>query len=149
MRIDIVDRPLKVSLIGRSGPIGELSYGQKGQELMDSMWSDIRDRAIQTHGLNHWVYLPGNHLFTGVELKGPLRDIGSLERIEVVLSRFVRHVHVGPYSGLPGVWDELLKRIEGEGEARAYPNMEIYGHWTKDTGELKTTILIGLEDRKV
>ena len=124
MKVEIVNSPFQNSLVGKSGQVEGKCYGEKGQELMDSTWSEIRDRGIESHGLNNWVYLPDDRLFTGVELKGYCDDLGSLESMEVSLSRFLRHVHIGPYSDLPKVWDELLKFVEREAEIHVYPSLE-------------------------
>jgi hypothetical protein len=148
MDIEIVNTAYQVNLVGKSGRTQGKCYGEKGRELMDAMWSEIRSREIRTTGLNHWVYLPDSQLFTGVELLAPNDDLGSLLSLRVMLDRFVRHVHRGPYSDLPKVWQELSERIKNLDETRVYPNLEIYGHWKNDPSELETTILIGLKGEK-
>ena len=147
MKTEIVNGALRINLVGISDKVEGQCFGEKGKELMDTMWSEIQDHGVRSYGLNHWVYLPENQLFTGVELKEPSNDLGTLELIEVVLPKFLRHVHVGPYSDLPKVWDKLLTQVEHQGEIRVNPSVEIYGHWNEDPSRLGTTILIGLEEK--
>jgi hypothetical protein len=54
-------------------------------------------------GINHWVYLPDDKMFVGVELRGPHPSLSPvpLVPLEFQLSRYLKHVHVGPYQALP------------------------------------------------
>lgn len=145
MEAEIITVPFRVSLIGRSGAVEGRCFGARGRLLMDAMWSEVRDRGIQTRGVNHWVYLPEDRLFTGVEPDGPLEDDGGLETMEVVLTRYFHHVHVGPYSKLPEVWTALVQYAEAKGEKHVFPSLEIYGDEKDDPARLETRVLIGLE----
>lgn len=126
MKIETVESPFQVSLVGKSGEVAGKCYGDVGKKLMDAMWAEVAERGIETHGINHWVYLPDDRMFTGMEPKGACDDLGSLETMELTLSRYMRHLHVGPYTELPGVWGTIMKRIEDDGETCSFPSIEIY-----------------------
>ena len=67
---------------------------------MDRIWKEVQELRIKTKGINHWVYLPDSMIFTGVELREPTTEVGTLEKLEVALYRYLMNVHVGPYSTL-------------------------------------------------
>lgn len=115
---------------------------------MDRMWREVRERGVKTKGINHWVYLPNSTIFTGVELAEPTADPGTLEKIEVSLDRYLRHVHKGDYSPLPQIWRLLFAQLMELNEIPKYPNLEIYGHWNADPSKCETTILIGLDQKQ-
>ena len=62
----------------------------------------------------------------------------------VSLDRYVRYLHVGPYSTLGAIWRQLMEELEQRGEKPQYPHLEIYEHWNADEAKCETTILIGL-----
>ena len=148
MRVETINRPFTVRLAGVSGHPEGACFGEKGRELMDRLWAEVKRCGLATHGVNHWVYLADGGLFTGVEIREPAADLGSLATMEIQIPRYLRHVHVGPYSELPNVWASMTKKAEEDGETRSYPGLEIYGHWNEDPGKCETTVLIALE-RKV
>lgn len=144
MNIEIASEPFHVTLFGYSGLIKNGTVPASAKPLMDRMWKEVQDRQIKTQGINHWVYLPDSMVFTGVELKDPTTGVGTLETLEVSLERYVKYLHVGPYSTLGAVWAQLMKELKQRGEKSQYPNLEIYGHWNEDETKCETTILIGL-----
>ncbi len=146
MRYEIVDAPFRVTLIGFRGAIDHRGVPAVGLPLMDALWKEVGRLGIKTRGINHWVYLPGDEMFTGVEPEdSSAGGIGSLERIEVVLPRHLRHVHRGPYSMLPEVWPRLFATLKQDGLVPASPHLEVYGHHCDDPDQMETTILIGLK----
>ncbi len=147
MNIKISGEPFRVALLGYGGAINDGDVAASGKRLMDRMWRDIQDRHIKTKGINHWVYLSNSAMFTGVELAEPTTDVGTLEKLNVSLDRYLRHVHVGPYSTLPRIWPLLFAQLKARDEVPKCPNLEVYGHWNKDPSKCETTILIGLEPR--
>jgi len=145
MQAEIVNSPFSVSLIGKKGRSADQCWGELGRQLMDAMWPEVRRLGIANTGINHWVYLPDSHLFTGVQPTADVKDLGSLEKLHVELTQYARYVHRGPYSELHQVWPTLMRQLSDAGRAHGYPSLEIYGHWTDDPSQLTTTILIGLE----
>jgi hypothetical protein len=151
MNIEIVETPIRFQLHGIGSVVETGQYGAVGFRLMDEMWRAVRDAQIATTGINHWVYLPEGRMFVGVELRGPLPAPipQPLERLEFVLARSLRHLHVGPYQQLPQKWNDLKAELNSRGEVLGSPSLEIYGHHCDDPRKLETTILIGLRPQSV
>src|SRR5262245_5237010 len=99
MKIDIIENPIRFHLHGISGVVENEKYGEVGLHLMDAMWKAVKGAKIPTTGINHWVYLPGGRLFTGVELRNPQQASlpDQLEPLEFELQRYMKHLHIGPY----------------------------------------------------
>lgn len=145
METEIVEVPLEITLVGLQGDRSGKCAGEVGKALMDPMWQELRERGIANLGINHWVYLPAEQLFVGVELEaGETADLGTLQKLEVALNRYLRYVHRGPYDQLGQVWDQLFAEVQQRGESPVVPHLEIYGHWQPDPAQCETTIFIGL-----
>ncbi len=117
---EILDVAQTFALHGRSSVVQHREYARVGLRLMDELWRIVLEAGTATTGINHWVYLPENRLFTGVELPPQTVAPAGLELLRFELQRALRHVHRGPYS------------------------LEIYGHQCADPQAAETTILIGL-----
>lgn len=146
---EIINEPFRVSLFGYGAPITDGDVPTSGKRLMDRMWQEVQAQNIATKGINHWVYLPNSMIFVGVEVDRPLSNAGTLEKMEVSLERYLKHLHVGPYAALPQIWPQLMTQLAQGKEEPRYPHLEIYGHWNFDPTKCETTILIGLEHEKV
>ncbi|WP_299460773.1 GyrI-like domain-containing protein [uncultured Gimesia sp.] len=144
MNLEISSVPYRVILFGYRGLIKDGSVHASAKPLKDRMWKEVQDRRIKTTGINHWVYLPDSMIFTGIELKEPTTEVGTLESLEVSLDRYVKYLHVGPYSTLGATWLELMEELKKHNVKPDYPHLEIYGHWNADETKCETTILIGL-----
>lgn len=144
MNIEFDSAPFQVTLFGYSGPIKDGVVHSSAKPLMDRMWREVQHRQIRTKGINHWVYLPGAMIFAGIELSEPTTDVGTLERLDVSLDRYVKYLHVGPYSTLGMIWSQLMDTLKQRGEKPKYPNLEVYGHWSADETRCETTILISI-----
>lgn len=141
----IIEQSFRIRLVGKRGTVVGSAYGETGRKLMGEMWSAIKSQRISNRGINHWVYLPGDEMFTGVELTHSTDKVEGLEHLDVELPRYLRAVHVGPYAGLPQAWAELKAHIEQSGERSTGTGMEIYAHWLQDETRLETIILLGLQ----
>lgn len=144
MNIEVASVHFRVTLFGYQGLIKNGIVHASAKPLMDRMWQEAQVRQIKTTGINYWVYLPDSMIFTGVELKEPAKDVGTLETLSVSLDRYVKYLHVGPYSMLGATWSQLMEGLRKRGEKPQYPHLEIYGHWNPDETKCETTILIGL-----
>ena len=144
MHIDIIEAPIRISMVGCGGPLDGDSVAVVGNRLMDKMWREVQKRGIKTKGINHWVYLPGSRIFTGVELAEGVSERGTLEELEVSLDRYLLYVHTGDYSTIPQIWPQLYAKLKQDGEISTSPCLEIYGHWNNDPAKCETTILIAL-----
>ena len=71
MKIEIIEEPIRFRLHGIEGVVENERYAEVGLRLMNEMWRVVKGAGIPTTGINHWVYLPDNRLFVGVELRTP------------------------------------------------------------------------------
>jgi hypothetical protein len=151
MTVEIVEEPIRFHLHGIRGVVENEQYGEVGFHLMNQMWQVVKGARIPTTGINHWVYLPENKMFVGVELRSPEQSPtpDKLEPVEFDLQRYMKHVHVGPYQALPQKWKDLKAELAARGEVIGSPSLEIYGHHCDDPAKLETTILIGLRAKPV
>lgn len=148
MEIEIIDQPMRFQLFGFGSVVENNAFGEVGFRLMNEMWRVVKSAEIATTGINHWVYLPDRKMFVGVELQNALQfPTDLLESIEFELTRYLKHVHVGPYQALPRKWSDLKAEITRRGEVVRGHSLEIYGHHCDDPSKLETTILIEIEPR--
>jgi hypothetical protein len=148
MDVEIIETPIRFLLCGLEAPVQNNSFGEVGMKLMTEMWDVVKVSRTATTGINHWVYLPGNRMFVGVELLPDSQGPQPLEPLAFELQRYLRHVHVGSYQALPAKWASLKSELAGRGEMICSPSLEIYGHHCDDQSKLETTILIGLQPKR-
>ena len=146
MDVQIIETPVRFHLHGKSSPVQNNCYGDVGMRLMNEMWKIVKESYATTSGINHWVYLPNDWMFAGVELLATSQPPAELEPLDFELRRYLKHVHVGPYQALPEKWRALKTELANWGETVSLPSMEVYGHHCDDSSKLETTILIGLQD---
>jgi SAM-dependent methyltransferase len=146
MKVEIIEEPIRFHLHGIGGVVENERYAEVGLRLMNEMWQVVKGAGIPTTGINHWIYLPDNRMFVGVELRSPQQapTPDQLEPLEFELPRYLKHVHVGPYQALPQKWKDLQAELVARGEVIGSPSLEVYGHHCVDSSKLETTILIGL-----
>lgn len=146
MQFEIIEEPIRFHLHGIGGVVENQCYGEVGFRLMNEMWQVVKSAGVSTTGINHWVYLPDNRMFTGVELRNPRQTSlpARLESLECELPRYLKHLHIGAYQALPQKWKDLKAELAIRGEAIGPASLEIYGHHCNDPSKLETTILIGL-----
>ena len=149
MNFEIVEEPIRFNLHGISGVVENKRYGEVGLRLMNEIWQVLKGAKILNTGINHWVYLPSNKMFVGVQLKGSQQAQipNQLETLEFALQRYLKHVHVGPYEALPQKWKDLKAEVVARSEVIDSLSLEIYGHHCDDSAKLDTTILIGLKPK--
>jgi len=145
MRTEIIDTPIQFHLHGMSATVPNHSYGEAGLRLMGELWKVVKQTGTATTGINHWVYLPDERLFVGVELLPNTQAPVGLEPLRFELQRYLKHVHIGPYQALPEKWKALKDELAAHGETIGSPSLEVYGHHCDDSSKLETTILIGLQ----
>jgi hypothetical protein len=146
MKIEIIEEPVRFHLHGIGGVVENERYGEVGLRLMNKMWQVVKSAGILTTGINHWVYLPDNRMFVGVEIRNSQQrpTLDQLEPLEFELPRYLKHIHIGPYQALPQKWKDLMADLATRAEVVGSPSLEIYGHHCDDPAKLETTILIGL-----
>ena len=111
---------------------------------MTRLWPLLED--IPNRGANHWIYHEDQMLFVGVENFAAPPLISELKSYELILRRYAKLVHVGPYEQLQDAHRTVERGIEKMGLVACYPRVEIYGHWQEDSSKLETQILISVCD---
>ncbi len=149
MNFEIVEEPIRFNLHGISGVVENERYGEVGLRLMNEMWQVVKGAKIPNTGINHWVYLPSNKMFVGVERQNSQQAQipNQLETLEFELPRYLKHVHIGPYQALPQKWKDLKAEVVARSEGIGSLSLEKYGHHGDDLDKLETTILIGLKPK--
>ncbi len=144
MEFDIIEAPIRFQLCGLASSVRNNNFGEVGMSLMNEMWKVMKASKTATTGINHWVYLPDNQMFVGVELVEDSQCPAPLDAVVFELQRYLKHVHIGPYQALPAKWSSLKSELARRGESIYSPSLEIYGHHNDDPSKLETTILMGL-----
>lgn len=151
MDIEIIDQPIRFHLHGLSSSVDNHAYGKVGCRLMDEMWKVVSEAKLKTTGINHWVYFADDRMFVGVEVKDAEKATipDQFEQCDCELSRYSKHVHIGPYHDLPRKWQSLKAKLSARGEIVTMPSLEVYGHSCEgdDESKAETTILMGLKPK--
>ena len=123
MNIEIIDQPIRFHLHGLSSSVDNNCYGEVGCRLMDEMWKVVKEVKLETTGINHWVYFAGNRMFVGIEPRdGEQATVPEhFEPCECELTRYAKHVHVGPYHDLPQKWQALKAELSTRGRPSQRP----------------------------
>ena len=145
MEIEIHQQPITFQLQGLTSTVNDNCYGKVGFELMNTLWKIVKEEKLATTGINHWVYPQTASMFVGVELLASSPSSDKLTLLQFELSRYGKHVHLGPYQNLPQKWQALKTELASRGERLAAYSLEVYGHPCDDESKLETTIYIGLE----
>jgi hypothetical protein len=146
MNFEIRETPFEKRLYGRSKSILENQTPRTVMfAAMDETWGIVRGRAVPNAGLNHIIYTNARQVFAGLEISVTVDPSWGLERVDLVIPRYLYYRHVGPYDLLAGVYRRIDAEIDVKGLTRTGQSLEIYGHWNDNPSELVTEILIGLK----
>jgi len=130
-----------VDIFGFAGVAENRDWAGTGLPLMNRMWQEVTDYALQHKGRNIWLYEPDYVIFTGLELASPPPPGSPLEHRKVHLPKYVYHKHIGHYSKIPTTFAAAKAEMEQQGIKTRLPYLEIYGHWTNDETRLETEML--------
>lgn len=148
METKTVESPIRFGFHGLSSPVTEQRYGEIGRQLMHEMRSIVRQANLKSTSHEYWVYLPGDEMFVGVEIKQSESSVipDALAPCSFELQRYAKHIHIGPYDTLPQKWHALMSELADRGETVTMPSLEIYGDvCAGDESKIETTILLGLK----
>jgi hypothetical protein len=107
MKIEIINKELKLDISGFSGVAANKNYAGTAFALMDKMWPAIKSKGLKHKGLNIWVYEPNEQVFAGVELEDHSITDTGLEQKAVLLTKYAYYKHIGPYSQLKQAGDNM------------------------------------------
>jgi effector-binding domain-containing protein len=145
MKVDIVEKNLRLDIYGFSGVAVNKDYSGTAFRLMDKMWQTVKTKELKNKGINIWVYEPNEKVFAGVELYDSSNRDTGLEHKAVDLPRYAYYKHVGPYSLLKKAGQNMIAELKTQGFDTILPYIEIYGHWTNDETKLETELLMCLK----
>jgi len=145
MKIEIIHNELKLSVSGFSGVATNKNYAGTAFALMDKMWPAVKSKGLKHKGLNIWVYESDERVFAGVELEDPFLKDTALEQKVILLAKYAYYKHIGPYSQLKQVGDNMQNELRKMGLKSVFPFIEIYGHWTNDEAKLETALIIAID----
>ncbi len=145
MNIEIINQNLNLDIFGYSGTALNKDYAGTAFKLMDKMWQTIKSEGLKHKGLNIWVYEPNEKVFAGVELEEILKNKTDLEQKNIALKKYASFKHIGPYSLIKQVGQNMTNELKSRGFETALPYIEIYGHWTNDETKLETELLMSLK----
>lgn len=126
----------------------------KGHTLSDvipkacgEVWQFLRSTGTPHLGLNLVVYLDGDfNLECGVLVAGPFTSTGAVVSSTTPSGLVATAVHTGPYDQLGETHEAVLAWCLDQGQRRAGPSWEIYGHWNDDPAQLRTEVFWLLEE---
>ncbi len=145
MNLEIINQPLRLSIYGFSGIAINKDYAGTAFRLMDKMWQTVKLNNLPNKGLNIWVYDQNEKVFAGVELNDiPEYNIG-LEQETIALTKYGYYKHIGAYSLLKQVGQNMRDELKNKGFEIRLPYIEIYGHWINDETKLETELLMNLK----
>jgi predicted transcriptional regulator YdeE len=145
MNVEIIEKPLSLTLYGFSGIAMNKDYAGTAFKLSDRMWQTVKSNNLKNKGLNIWVYEQNERVFAGVELNEiPKQDTG-LEQKNIALLKYAYYKHIGPYHLIKQAGQNMNDELKKKGFGTGLPYIEIYGHWTNDETKLETELLIFLK----
>jgi hypothetical protein len=141
MKVEIIEKPLCMTLYGFSGTATNKNYAATAFKLSDRMWQTVKSNNLKNKGLNIWVYEQNENVFAGVELIDiPNQDTG-LEQKTITIIKYAYYKYIGPYNLLKQAGQNINDEVKKLGFETGLPYIEIYGHWTNDETKLETELI--------
>ena len=145
MKVEIINKALKLDISGFSGVATDKNYAATAFALMDKIWPVVKSKGLKHKGLNIWIYEPNEKVFAGVELEdSSIKDTGLEQKI-IVLTKYAYYKHIGPYGQLKQAGNNMQNELRKIGLKPGLPYIEIYGHWTNDETKLETELLMAVD----
>ena len=145
MNIEIINKPLNLTLFGFSGVAINKDYAGTAFRLMDKMWAIVKANQLPNKGRNIWVYESNEKVFAGVELDYIPGSETGLEQKNVSLIKYAYYKHIGPYHLIKKVGLNINTELKQKGLETTLPYIEVYGHWVNDETKLETELLMSLK----
>ena len=145
MNIEIINKNLTLNIYGFSGTAVNNDYVGTAFKLMDKMWQIVKSNNIKNKGMNIWVYEQNEKVFAGVELDDIPDDKNGLEQKNITATKYAYYKHIGPYSLIKQVGQNMGDELRSKGFETVFPYIEIYGHWTDDETKLETELIMCLK----
>ena len=144
MNIEVITTKLELRIFGYSGIAANQDYAGTAFKLSGRMWQTVKGNEIKNKGKNIWVYEPNYNVFAGIELEGISNTCSILQQKDITLVNYTYYKHVGAYSVLKQVGENMRTELRSKVLEPGLPYIEIYGHWTKDESKCETELLMCL-----
>ena len=145
MKLEIIDKPLSLTLYGFSGIANNKDYAGTAFRLSDKVWRTVKLNNLKNKGLNVWVYEENESVFAGVELDDIPNHLTGLEQKNITLIKYAYFKHIGPYYQIMNAGQQMTDYLKNRGLTTSLPYIEIYSHWTNDDTKLETELLFNLK----
>jgi predicted transcriptional regulator YdeE len=145
MNLEIIEKPLSLTVYGFSGIAVNKNYAATAFKLSDRMWQTVKSNNLKNKGLNIWVYEQHETVFAGVELNEVPNQNTGLEQKSITLLKYAYYKHIGPYHLIKQAGQNMTDDVKRKGFQTNLPYIEIYGHWTNDETKLETELFISLK----
>jgi predicted transcriptional regulator YdeE len=145
MNLEIINENFRLNIYGFSGIAMNKDYTGTAFKLMDKMWQTVKSGNLKNKGLNIWVYEQDEKVFAGVELSDIPEHNTGLEQKSIALAKYAYYKHIGSYSLIKQMGQNMRDEIHSRGFVTILPYIEIYGHWTNDETKLETELLMSLK----
>ncbi len=146
MEIEIITKSFQLDIYGFGGIATNKDYTGTAFKLSGKMWDVIKTKSVKNKGLNIWVYENADKVFSGVELENRTDSNNyGLEEKKINLEKYAYYKHIGPYNLIKQTGQNMINKLTKQGFEIILPNIEIYGHWTKDENKLETELLMCLK----
>jgi hypothetical protein len=138
--------PQLIACVHRRAKLGDLTTVVP-QACGDS-WNLVKKLGIKG-GRNVAVYLDGEiNMEIGQEVVAPFQSTGDLFCSSMPGGEVITTAHLGPYGRLGDAHRALVQWASDHKRPLAWPNWEIYGHWTDDPTQLRTDVFYLLADNR-
>ena len=146
MEIKIITSGLQLDIYGFGGIATNKDNAGTAFKLSGRMWEVVRANSLKNKGQNIWVYDVADRVFAGVELDDPSASKSfGLEKMSVNLVKYAYYKHIGPYSQIKRVGQNMTNQLTQQGYEVILPYLEIYGHWSSDESKLETELFMCLK----
>jgi effector-binding domain-containing protein len=137
--------PRRIAAVRRRVTIGEV--GQAWKPALDLVWPFLNARpGLRTDGHNVFIYYhPAKRsapmqVDFGVEVAQNFDAEGEIVASETPAGEAATAVHVGPYHRMRETHDAIHAYCSQHGRHIAGTSWEVYGDWSDNPAQLKTTI---------
>jgi effector-binding domain-containing protein len=123
--------------------------GKKLIPLLDRVYVAVRAGKVTQTGQNIFIYRDGTQdgvtVEVGVEVSERFEPVDGVVYSETPQGEVAVSTHRGPYSGLGGAHDAVIRWCQEHGRARAGVWWELYGDGHEDPAQLETEVYYSLQ----
>lgn len=122
--------------------------GAKLLPLLDRVYVAVRAGKVIQTGHNVFLFRDGSKegvtVEIGVEVASAFEPEDGILSVMTPAGEVARTVHTGPYSGLGGAHEAVIRWCKEHGRERANVWWEVYGDWHEDPAKIETEIFYSL-----